>query len=77
MEIPSADPTPFGHDGSRLSRESELILALRVTNIKEINHRMIKDGVPIIAPLGPSGSGKSISMAVLDPNGTRIEMYEY
>lgn len=77
VEILTSKPTPLGHDATRTSREGEIILAHRVTNIKEINRRMTADGVPIVAPLSPSGSGKSMSMAVLDPNGTRIEMYEY
>ena len=46
-------------------------------NIDEIDRRMKKAGIPIVAPLGLSGSGRSRSMAVLDPNGIRVEMYEY
>lgn len=77
VEITAAAPTLLSDIPSRASREGELILAHRVTNIEEINRRMIAGNVPIVAPLGLSGSGKSMSMAVLDPNGTRVEMYEY
>lgn len=77
IEIPSADPSPFDQDGSRPSRAGELVLAHRVVNINEIADRMTAAGVPVVAPLGLSGSGKSRSMAVLDPNGIRVEMYEY
>ena len=77
IEIEGAAPTPFDQDGTRASRAGELILAHRVTNIKEIARRAEEMGVPVVAPLGKSGSGKSMSMALLDPNGVRVEMYEY
>lgn len=77
IEIATAEPSPFDQDGERASRAGELVLAHRVTNIDEIARRMAADGVPVVAPLGLSGSGKSRSMAVLDPNGIRVEMYEY
>jgi len=75
--IPSASGSAYENNGRRASRSGELILAHRVTNIDAIERRMRKDNVIFIAPLGLSGSGKSRSMAVLDPNGNRIEMYEY
>lgn len=77
VEMTDADTSPFSQDGARPARAGELILAHRVTNIDEIERRMREDGVIFVAPLGLSGSGKSRSMAVLDPNGTRVEMYEY
>lgn len=77
IEIEGAEGSPFDQNGTRASRAGELVLAHRVTNIKEIARRMEADGVPVVAPLGLSGSGKSQSMAVLDPNGIRVEMYEY
>lgn len=77
IEIRSAVASPFDQNGDRPSRAAELVLAHRVTDIDEIARRMAEDGVPIVAPLGLSGSGKSRSMAVLDPNGIRVEMYEY
>ncbi len=77
IEIPSAAASPFDQNGTRPSRAGELVLAHRVSNIDEIARRMRAADVPIIAPLGLSGSGRSRSMAVLDPNGIRVEMYEY
>lgn len=77
IEIEGAEASPFNQDGARASRAGELILAHRVTNIEEIAKRAAALGAPIVAPLGKSGSGKSMSMAVLDPNGVRVEMYEY
>ena len=77
IEIEGADATPFDQDGARASRAGELILAHRVKNLEEIARRAAEMGVPIVAPYGKSGSGKSMSMAILDPNGIRVEMYEY
>jgi catechol 2,3-dioxygenase-like lactoylglutathione lyase family enzyme len=77
VEIPGAAPSPFALEPGRRSRAGELILAHRVRGIDEIARRMRADGVPIVAELGPSGSGRSRSMAVLDPNGVRVELYEY
>lgn len=77
VEMPKADASPFDQNGARPARAGELILAHRVTNIDEIERRMRADGVTFVAPLGLSGSRKSRSMAVLDPNGMRVEMYEY
>lgn len=77
VEITTAEPSPFDQDSDRPSRAGELVLAHRVTNIDEIARRMQEAGVPVISPVSVSGSGKSRSMAVLDPNGMRVEMYEY
>ena len=77
VEIPAAEGSPFDQNAARPSRAGELILAHRVYGIDEIARRMSEDGVPFVAPLSLSGSGKSRSMAVLDPNGVRVEMYEY
>jgi len=77
VEIPESPPNAFSQNAARPSHAGELILAHRVTNIEDINRRIIAAGVPIIAPLGKSGSGKSMSMAFLDPNGIRVEIYEY
>lgn len=77
IQIEGAEDTPFDQNGVRASRAGELVLAHRVENIAEIARRVEALGAPVVAPLGPSGSGKSTSMAVLDPNGVRVEMYEY
>lgn len=77
IEIKSAEASPFDQNAARPSREAELILAHRATNIDEIARRVAAAGIPVVAPLGLSGSGKSRSMAILDPNGIRVELYEY
>lgn len=77
IEIRGAKASPFDQDPTRPSREAELVLAHRAVNINEIARRAAEAGIPVVAPLGLSGSGKSKSMALLDPNGIRVELYEY
>ena len=77
IEIDSAESSPFDQDGERASRAGELVLAHRVQNIEEIAKRAAAMGIPVVASLSPSGSGRSMSMALLDPNGIRVELYEY
>lgn len=77
IEIDGAGTSPFDQDGERASRAGELVLAHRVQSIEEIARRATAMGVPIVATLSPSGSGRSTSMALLDPNGIRVELYEY
>jgi len=77
MEIPEIKRSPFSQNVKRVSRAGEPILSHRVTNIEEINRRVLADGIPVVAALSKSGSGRSMSMSILDPNGIRIEMYEY
>lgn len=54
-----------------------LVLSHRVQNIDEIERRMKEAGVPIVSALSSSSTGKSRSMTVVDPNGIRIETYQY
>lgn len=77
IEIKQASRHKGNQNAKRASAIGDAVLAHRVVNIDLINQRIIADDIPIIAPLGLSGSGKSMSMAVLDPNGIRVEMYEY
>ena len=72
---PTAEaPVP---DPARAARGGEVILSSRTVGLEALSRRFAADGVPVIAPYGPSGSGRSMSMAVLDPNGIRVELYEY
>lgn len=69
-------PNPALHP-ERAARGGEVILSSRTVGLEALSRRFAADGVPVIAPYGPSGSGRSMSMAVLDPNGIRVELYEY
>lgn len=77
IEVPSATESGLGTSGQRQARAGEAILAHRVTGLAEIARRLSEAGATIVQPYGPSGSGRSMSMAVLDPGGMRIELYEY
>lgn len=56
----------------------EIVLAHQVVGIDRVYDAMMQDGdVTIVATLGLSGTGQSRSFSAIDPNGIRVEMYEY
>lgn len=56
----------------------DIMLVHEVAGIKEMYAAMSADPlVEVLTPLSPSGTGKSLSFAALDPNGIRLEIYEY
>ena len=75
IETPTTDHLSM--NPSEPSKAGSIILSHRVWGIEEMARRFEADSVPIIAELSPSGSGRSLSMAVLDPNGNRVELYQY
>lgn len=75
--IPDAQGAHYDSNAERRSRVGELILAHRVSHIEDIHAKVVARNIPIVAPLSKSGSGRSTSMSILDPDGVRIEMYEY
>lgn len=77
VEIASASPSEQPRDITRFPRRSEIVLAYRVENIEEIIRRASAMDTPIIAPLSPSASGKSVTITMFDPNGVRIYLYSY
>ncbi|MFP2995384.1 VOC family protein [Spongiivirga sp. MCCC 1A20706] len=77
IEIEEAANTPFQQEGKRPPIAGEQMMAFSVTGLKQIEKMMKDAGIPIVAPLTPSATGKSMTLAVLDPNGIRIQMYEY
>ncbi len=77
IEIPEAAETQLKQMGARAPIASELMVAFSVKNLKKIEKMMQANNIPIVAPLTPSATGKSMTLAVLDPNGVRIQMYEY
>lgn len=77
IEIKEASKTPFSQDGKRSPIAGEQMIAFSVKGLEKIEKQMQKAGIPIVARLTPSATGKSMNLAVLDPNGVRIQMYEY
>ncbi len=56
----------------------EIVLAHQVVGIDQVFASMQLDAaVTIVAPLSLSGAGQSRSFSAIDPNGVRVEMYEY
>lgn len=56
----------------------EIILVHEVAGIDDIYAAMQQDAaVTVVSPLSLSGTGRSRSFAVIDPNGVRIEIYEF
>ena len=54
----------------------EIAMVHRVQNISKIYNSLIDNGIQIVTPLSPSGTGKSMSFSAFDPNGVWVEMYE-
>lgn len=77
IEIPEASETPFKQEGIRAPIASEIMVAFAVKGLRKIEKLIQAANIPIVAPLTPSATGKSMTLAVLDPNGIRIQMYEY
>lgn len=56
----------------------EIILVHEVAGIDGIYTAMEQDAaVTMVSPLSLSGTGRSRSFSVIDPNGVRIEIYEF
>ena len=76
-EAKSLQPSPVNQDAARGPIASETVLAFSVTDLERINAEMLAAGVPVILPLARSASGRSIAVTVLDPNGVRVQLYEF
>lgn len=76
-EIKQADASPLPADTKRGPIASETVLAFAITNLEKIDADMREAGVPVILPLAKSASGRSLAVTVLDPNGIRVQLYEF
>jgi len=77
VEINNAETNVLNQDAKRKPIQAETMTAYVVTGLKAIEKKIKKAGIPIIAPLALSGTGRSRTLSVLDPNGVRVQMYEY
>jgi len=77
VEIGTASPSALEDNVKRAPLQSEIILAYRVENIDEIMRRAESLDTPVVAPVTPSASGKSVTVTMLDPNGVRVYLYNY
>lgn len=55
----------------------EITLAYSVTGLEAIKERVIERADPIVTPFAKSGTGRSMTLTVLDPNGIRVHLYEF
>ncbi len=77
VALPNAQRSMYDQDVERTPFASELIMAFSVTGLRKIEPKMRDAGIQVIVPLSPSATGKSLTLTVLDPNGVRIQLYEY
>ena len=78
FEVPSASSRPNRGNASHPSFVGDAILGLSVNNLDQVVARAQAAGAPLVADLGDSGTTRtSQSISILDPNGLRLEIYEY
>ena len=76
-EISEQSDRPFPQQTDRKPRIGEPTIGFEVNDLDMIVDRMKSDGVPIVVPVAPSATGRSKAVTVLDPNGIRIQIYQY
>lgn len=78
FEVPSAPSSNLTQNAARVSIPGEAVLGLNVDDVDKVAARAKERGATVLAPLGESGTSRtSRSIALLDPNGIRVEVYEY
>ncbi len=75
--IREAESEAYDESPSRVPVSGETVMAFSVTGLDETAKAMESDGVRIVVPLALSASGRSLAITVLDPNGVRIQLYEF
>ncbi|MEM9570464.1 MAG: VOC family protein [Pseudomonadota bacterium] len=75
--ISDAGPIGLSEDPTRAPKAGELVMAFEVTNLDAIYAQIISNNVKVVAPRALSETGKSETITVLDPNGIRVQLYEY
>ncbi|WP_432201782.1 VOC family protein [Erythrobacter sp. W53] len=76
-QISAANDHPFPSRPDRRPRLGEPTLGLQVNDLEAIIARMEADDITVVVPIAPSATGRSMAATVLDPNGIRIQLYEY
>lgn len=77
VQISDAKKNPFKKDTKRTPVFGEVMKAYSVKGLLKIDEKMRAAGVPIITPYALSSTGRSHTLTVLDPNGIRVQMYEF
>lgn len=76
-EIKSSQADVFNRSQQREPVSGEIVIAFNVTGLEKIHTKIQANNIPIMVPLAPSATGKSLALTIMDPNGIRIQMYEY
>ena len=77
VEVQDAEENVLHQDPNRNPIASETMMAYVVTGLDEIERKIKAAEIPIVAPLALSGTGRSRTLSVIDPNGVRVQFYEY
>lgn len=75
--IQIGDAVAAKKDSAKSASSQGVLLAFRVSGIREIEQRVQASDVPIVTPLAASETGKSMTMTILDPSGVRLYLYAY
>ena len=77
IEVNNAKENQLDLNPKRRPLQGETMTAYVVTGLDEIARKIKAAGIPIVAPLALSGTGRSRTLSVIDPNGVRVQFYEY
>jgi len=70
-------PKPAEPCAARTTRIGQVILSQQVEGLDTVAAKIAAGGYCVVSKLQLSGTGQSRTMAVLDPNGIRVEIFEY
>jgi catechol 2,3-dioxygenase-like lactoylglutathione lyase family enzyme len=61
----------------KTTRIGQIVMSQQVQSLGAIAAKIKAGGYCVVSGLRPSATGQSRTLAVLDPNGIRVEMFEY
>lgn len=70
-------PKPSDPCAARTTRVGQVILSQQVEGLDTVAAKIAAGGYCVVSKLQLSGTKQSRTMAVLDPNGIRVELFEY
>jgi catechol 2,3-dioxygenase-like lactoylglutathione lyase family enzyme len=70
-------PKPADPCAAKTTRVGQVILSQQVEGLNAVAAKIAAGGYCMVSKLQLSGTGQSRTLAVLDPNGIRVEMFEY
>jgi catechol 2,3-dioxygenase-like lactoylglutathione lyase family enzyme len=70
-------PRPTDPCAGKATRIGQIVMSQQVQGLDAIAANVTARGYCVVSSLRPSSTGQSRTLAVLDPNGIRVEMFEY